>query len=60
MDPDEEPFGGALNIGSETTEAEKEFVKVNNTSFRLWLQSWYLVKVFFSYVDGIPIDTIPI
>ncbi|CAB3222985.1 unnamed protein product [Arctia plantaginis] len=29
MDPDEEePFGGALNIGSETTEAEKEYEKV--------------------------------
>ncbi|CAG9794863.1 unnamed protein product [Diatraea saccharalis] len=30
MDPDDdgEPFGGALNIGSETTEAEKEFEKV--------------------------------
>ncbi|XP_063834480.1 cilia- and flagella-associated protein 58-like [Ostrinia nubilalis] len=29
MDPDEdEPFGGALNIGSETTEAEREFEKV--------------------------------
>lgn len=29
MDPDEdEPFGGAMNIGSETTEAEREFEKV--------------------------------
>ncbi|CAH0401574.1 unnamed protein product [Chilo suppressalis] len=30
MDPDEdeEPFGGAMNIASETTEAEKEFGKV--------------------------------
>lgn len=45
MDPDEEEpsFGAAITVGSETTEAEREYEKVNVTFYYYLQNTWTIL-----------------